>query len=649
MTASAPQSLPDWIRDSLTGPMTARPSAPMGSAAKPALPLEGLFADLAQAAWERLPETICQHADWQASAHADVQTALVKRLGDLFRPVLSENLTVCRQAWTAHNVSGDLDALWLQAMRGTSWTKSGWAKLFALRLEMPRLLHLVLSQWQGAVIDLVTAYGADRSALADALCGGVDPGPCIGLTWGLSDPHGHGRGVALLSLRDYPDGLVYKPRPMALDAAMAGVIGLLNGDPNAPTHLKMPAVLDRGAYGWAERIQPRPCNGSEDIPLFYRRAGALLALLHSLRTTDFHAENIIAEAATPVSVDLETLWHPLLSGVQTGDAARGASGELDSKVRRAISRSLPATHYLSVAWNKAPDAGGVGGLDGLKTNELVENGVSGTHLPRLADGQIIDPSDHVDTILEGFRAYSAFLAAHPALAPAPEDPDGPPQALRGLPARMLVRHTGSYLARLDEISRPLALVSPEAFGTALAAPFPDRAFDPTAPAAPALWQAEQKALRRMDVPAFYWRIGQPDAGIREADGTAIPELTPMVETGRSGPGDRLDPEGAARVARAVLSLRFEKPITNLGGPALTSGPAASLDPAAALEAAEQIGAALEAVALRSGSGSEARADWVGIILRGKGADVGMPELELYTGLPGVLWFLSALAQRTGAS
>ena len=39
---------------------------------------------------------------------------------------------------------------------------------------------------------------------------------------------------------------------------------------------------------------------------FYRRQGALLALLYALEATDFHAENLIASGEFPVLIDLET-------------------------------------------------------------------------------------------------------------------------------------------------------------------------------------------------------------------------------------------------------------------------------------------------------------------------------------------------------
>ena len=44
--------------------------------------------------------------------------------------------------------------------------------------------------------------------------------------------------------------------------------------------------------------------------LFFRRAGAWLALLHVFAATDMHQENMIACGDHPVPIDLETILQP---------------------------------------------------------------------------------------------------------------------------------------------------------------------------------------------------------------------------------------------------------------------------------------------------------------------------------------------------
>ncbi|NEE32664.1 DUF4135 domain-containing protein, partial [Streptomyces sp. SID7982] len=57
---------------------------------------------------------------------------------------------------------------------------------------------------------------------------------------------------------------------------------------------------------------------------FYRRQGALLALLHALDGTDLHHENLIACGPHPVLVDVETLFHPPLGPARSADPAARA-------------------------------------------------------------------------------------------------------------------------------------------------------------------------------------------------------------------------------------------------------------------------------------------------------------------------------------
>ncbi len=79
-----------------------------------------------------------------------------------------------------------------------------------------------------------------------------------------------------------------------------------------------------GDYGWAEFVAERPCASGAETRQFYRRQGALLALLHALDGTDLHHENLIACGPHPVLVDVETLFHPALGPARSADPAARA-------------------------------------------------------------------------------------------------------------------------------------------------------------------------------------------------------------------------------------------------------------------------------------------------------------------------------------
>ncbi|CAM5724428.1 hypothetical protein SANTM175S_04328 [Streptomyces antimycoticus] len=88
----------------------------------------------------------------------------------------------------------------------------------------------------------------------------------------------------------------------------------------------------------------RPCAAAPDAAGFYWRTGALLALVHALRGTDFHHENIIAAGEHPVLVDLEALLHPTAPGKAQPGAQPGAGRAGDEEPARAALREVGARH-----------------------------------------------------------------------------------------------------------------------------------------------------------------------------------------------------------------------------------------------------------------------------------------------------------------
>ena len=62
----------------------------------------------------------------------------------------------------------------------------------------------------------------------------------------------------------------------------------------AASRIKTPKLLDRGTYGWSERILERECSSKADVSRYFRRQGIHLAAVYLLRGQDFHAENFVA-------------------------------------------------------------------------------------------------------------------------------------------------------------------------------------------------------------------------------------------------------------------------------------------------------------------------------------------------------------------
>src|SRR5262249_128807 len=131
----------------------------------------------------------------------------------------------------------------------------------------------------------------------------------------LSDPHRNGRRVSILGFAD-DRKIVYKPKDVQVDAAWTTLLGWLN-DHEAPIRLRGAAVLVRDGYGWVEHILADTRPDACDAPLYYSRAGGLLALLYILRGVDFHYENVLISDNCPMLVDVETLLHPAILDFNT--------------------------------------------------------------------------------------------------------------------------------------------------------------------------------------------------------------------------------------------------------------------------------------------------------------------------------------------
>src|SRR5690606_22023249 len=84
--------------------------------------------------------------------------------------------------------------------------------------------------------------------------------------------------------------------------------------------------------------------------MYFRRAGAWLALFHCFAATDMHQENIIAAGDQPVPIDLDTILQP------PGPASKAleAAGDASAAAADMIANSVMAVGILP-AYGRAPD------------------------------------------------------------------------------------------------------------------------------------------------------------------------------------------------------------------------------------------------------------------------------------------------------
>ncbi|MEU0134780.1 type 2 lanthipeptide synthetase LanM family protein [Streptomyces sp. NPDC006296] len=465
---------------------------------------------------------------------------------------------------------------------------------------------------------------------------------------GTGDSHRGGRSVMLLRFADGAR-LVYKPRPLAAHRHFGSVVRWFDSLPGTPG-LRVPRVLDRGTYGWAEFVEGAPCRSASETTLFYRRLGALLALLHVLDGTDLHHENLIACGAHPVLVDVETLFHPPLTQVPHADPAARA---LHGSVHRV--GLLP---QLLIGDATALDMSAVGGgraaSSPLETASWAAAGTDTMHLVRATgrfaasanrptlDGAPADPFRFTDALCDGFRA------AYTAVADARDELLGPKGLLRLFAddeTRFVPRPTWTYATLLHESTHPdlmrdaaerqqvFALLRTGALGT---------------PALAGLEDEEIAELWQGDVPVFTTRPDRTDVwsgGGRGLPGPAGPSGLARVEAKVRALDtvDRLDQERIIRTA--MVSTSTEPPHGGTGS-ARPRTEATAPEPERLLSAARSVGDQLVSLAYDSGS----RTNWLGLELLGERYWRLTPlAADLAGGYTGPALFLAQLASLTGAA
>ena len=376
----------------------------------------------------------------------------------------------------------------------------------------------LLEARSAATAEYLHRYRTDRPLLAQALGLGRDPGPIVDLELGLSDPHRGGRSVVRFSTASGAS-FYYHPKHLGLFAGFNALLGWINARGN-PTPLQQTRCLQRPGYGWMAPVPHRPCPDPGAVRRYYERAGQLLCLAYVLNGTDLHRENLVCSGEHPVLIDLETLLQPELDPELFALLAPGPGPALLVTAPRGL-EDLVLRTLLLPRWELSP-AGGSMDPSGLGREPQgpvqrwcwahpAADGLHRTRVPRpappgrnqvLLDGCPVPVRDQAEALERGFTWMYQFLVRH---REALRGPDGPLQALKGQPGRLLFRATQAYATLLHNLALPAGLQAPAAAGQS-SQPMRGlaRCFQPMGEAHP-LWpihQEEVRALGRRDVPFF---------------------------------------------------------------------------------------------------------------------------------------------------
>ncbi|RLK58017.1 type 2 lanthipeptide synthetase LanM family protein [Actinokineospora cianjurensis] len=507
-------------------------------------------------------------------------------------------------------------------------TPTGLAALFTTYPVLANLLARTCARAEAATTELLARFDSDRADIVETLLDGTDPGQITQLTPGLGDPHRGGRTVTRLGFAD-GRSVIYRPREVATHATFTRFVDQLNA--HVPDlALRTPATVVRHDYGWVEHLNPAPLPDPAAATVFYRRQGALLALLHLLHATDMHYGNVVACGDQPVIVDVETLFHPVLATQGTGCPAAATLAE---SVHRTALLPVP-----TVGEHGTIDISGIGaapggfwpgtavdwadpGTDAMRAIRRPIPFVGGDNRPTFA-GSRLDPLE--PALIAGFRiAYDAVLRHR-------EDYLRLITECADLQVRVVPRPTRVYAALLAESTDPALLRDAEARSRAFAKLMP----------------SEQADLLAGDIPLFACRAGDRD--ITATDGTVITGAitrsgldSALDKVAALSESDRRDQAWviAATMATAHAGTEHHTPAPSTGQ---LTGTAA--DPERLLAAACGLGDQLIAASHARGG----RVNWLGLDLVDERQWLVLPMgASLGSGYLGVALFLAQLAESSG--
>jgi type 2 lantibiotic biosynthesis protein LanM len=631
-----------WVVAALGGPAVAAPPA---GPDEPAVPFEDLFRPVAAAASARLADRLGDRWDrlLTDAARAALERGLLRRLAIVGGPGLFGDFAAFRHLrqyrpgvfalpFLSPRSRAIYDA-WLAA-----WRAGRCRDVFLAKPVAARLIGTAVDHWLDATAELLLRLDRDLPALAETFFGGEAPGPVAGLNADVSDPHRRGRSVVLLRFAD-GGRLVYKPKDLDIDAAWAGLLGWLDRH-GAPTPLKAPTALPRDGYGWAGFIAADTSGQDDDPARFHHRAGGLLAVLHLLRGTDFHQENVIASGGHPVLIDLETLLQ-----AEPTQAHEHALSAADRAAAAMLRDSVLGTHYLP-GWMALPGGrfGAIGGLVAPGEDDAPDafrhvNTDAMTLAPAAPDEAV--PSapaglagvrSHGAALLSGFTEYYRFLQRHRDAIAAPHGPLAP---FRDVRLRVVRTATISYALLLRRARAYRNLDDGVAWSLHFDFLLRSRLAGAMTPVDWAIHEAERAALANGDIPMFTARA---DAEWLQA---CSGERIDNALTGR--PFDQTIAH-VRRFGDADLNFQ-EKLIRGTIGEAHRS--AQGMTSIAGFESvAARLGALLAETAIR------VRDDvaWIGLApLDHDHQQVSVIGNDLYAGKVGVAVFLAALARQSGCA
>ncbi len=293
-------------------------------------------------------------------------------------------------------------------------------RLFNEKPVLLRLLATVTRQWIRTISILLDRIRNDFTDITKEFVSGSKPFFITNVTGELSDLHNFGYSVLVLEINSAAK-VVYKPKDLGLDLQWFKLIEKLNAL-ESPVQLKAVKALTRQGYGWTEYIHNAACSSEAEFPVFFKKAGAWLAIFHLFASGDMHYENLIASGCDPVPVDLEMILMATTPEKNSTDPDSLALNDAKIKMANSVLSvgMLPA--YTRLPDNEIIDMGGlngrapnllVGSWQNINTDAMcwVKEKKEPATIPNIprANGIYAKLGDYLHNFIDGFERYSTFI------------------------------------------------------------------------------------------------------------------------------------------------------------------------------------------------------------------------------------------------
>jgi type 2 lantibiotic biosynthesis protein LanM len=434
------------------------------------------------------------------AAQDDLLCTLLRRLSAAARSTLLLEFRVFRQLRTSGIGAFQSNSVSDAAYR--AFTEhliiTGCERLFREYPLLADLFDNLTQDWLDFAIELASAIEADLPLLRAEFGWSTPSGPALSARADLSDLHRNGRSVVVFT---FPGDIriVYKPRRADVEQAFGALLSW-TAQAGFPLTFAAPRIVRSGSHAWSEYIARTPCASAEGVERYYQRCGALLCLLHVLRATDCHRQNIVARGEHPVIVDAETLLHPRLSVL--------AEHFPDDSYAHSLLPIGMLPRWERVADGRRFDTSGLSNPSARPREKWHDVNLDTMHcrveddfddarnLPSL-HGRVVPVAGYEDAVVHGFDLMHSFLRERMTEL---LDADGPLQRFADVPARYVLRSTRAYGRLLRGLSAPSALRSTAVRERVLASL--DEDVGDVKRMAPVL-AAERAALVRRNIPLFH--------------------------------------------------------------------------------------------------------------------------------------------------